>query len=104
MNEQRIGGTTGRAQLPNRTTHIIGWGHEVPSTILTNADLEKIVETDHKHLLTKVQQTFRGWRARRHVFGNLPPSTPWSTRTLGRALERRRAGRVVVKNAQKYCL
>ena len=40
MNEQRIGGTTGRAQLPNRTTHIIGWGHEVPSTILTNADLE----------------------------------------------------------------
>ena len=73
-------------------------------TTLALKRLEKIVETDHKHLLTKVQQTFRGWRARRHVFGNLPPSTPWSTRTLGRALERRRAGRVVVKNAQKYCL
>lgn len=53
MNEQRIGGTTGRAQLPNRTTHIIGWGHEVPSTILTNADLEKIVETSDEWITTR---------------------------------------------------
>ena len=53
MNEQRIGGTTGRAQLPNRTTHITGWGHEVPSTILTNADLEKIVETSDEWITTR---------------------------------------------------
>ena len=53
MNEQRIGGTTGRAQLPNRTTHITGWGHEVPSTILTNADLEKIVETSDEWIATR---------------------------------------------------
>ena len=53
MNEQRIGGTTGRAQLPNRTTHITGWGHEVPSTILTNADLEKIVETSDDWITTR---------------------------------------------------
>ena len=53
MNEQRIGGTTGRAQLPNRTTHITGWGHEVPSTILTNADLEKIVETSDEWIVTR---------------------------------------------------
>lgn len=53
MNEQRIGGTTGRSQLPNRTTHITGWGHEVPSTILTNADLEKIVETSDEWITTR---------------------------------------------------
>ena len=40
MSEQRIGGTTGSAQIPNRTTHITGWGHEVPAATLTNADLE----------------------------------------------------------------
>ena len=37
MSEQRIGGTTGSAQIPNRTTHITGWGHEVPAATLTNA-------------------------------------------------------------------
>ena len=41
---QRIGGETGSAALPNRTTRIIGWGHEVPAAVVTNNDLEHIVE------------------------------------------------------------
>ena len=53
MSEQRIGGTTGSAQIPNRTTHITGWGHEVPAATLTNADLEKIVETSDEWITTR---------------------------------------------------
>ncbi|MEY3471858.1 MAG: hypothetical protein RLY63_533, partial [Chloroflexota bacterium] len=53
MSEQRIGGTTGRAQIPNRTTHITGWGHEVPAATLTNADLEEIVETSDEWITTR---------------------------------------------------
>ena len=49
----RIGGETGLAALPNRTTHIVGWGHEVPTAILTNADLEKIVETSDEWISTR---------------------------------------------------
>jgi 3-oxoacyl-[acyl-carrier-protein] synthase-3 len=49
----RIGGETGLAALPNRTTHIVGWGHEVPKAILTNADLEKIVETSDEWISTR---------------------------------------------------
>jgi 3-oxoacyl-[acyl-carrier-protein] synthase-3 len=49
----RIGGETGLAALPNRTTHIVGWGHEVPKTVLTNADLEQIVETSDEWISTR---------------------------------------------------
>jgi 3-oxoacyl-[acyl-carrier-protein] synthase-3 len=49
----RIGGETGLAALPNRTTHIVGWGHEVPKAVLTNADLEKIVETSDEWITTR---------------------------------------------------
>lgn len=49
----RIGGETGRAALPNRTTHIVGWGHEVPKAVVTNADLEKIVETSDEWISTR---------------------------------------------------
>jgi 3-oxoacyl-[acyl-carrier-protein] synthase-3 len=49
----RIGGETGLAALPNRTTHIVGWGHEVPKALLTNADLEKIVETSDEWISTR---------------------------------------------------
>ena len=49
----RIGGESGLAALPNRTTHIVGWGHEVPKAILTNADLEKIVETSDTWISTR---------------------------------------------------
>ena len=49
----RIGGETGLAALPNRTTHIVGWGHEVPKALLTNADLEKIVETSDEWVSTR---------------------------------------------------
>jgi 3-oxoacyl-[acyl-carrier-protein] synthase-3 len=49
----RIGGETGLAALPNRTTHIVGWGHEVPKSVLTNADLEKIVETSDEWISTR---------------------------------------------------
>jgi len=49
----RIGGETGLAALPNRTTHIVGWGHEVPKAVVTNADLEKIVETSDEWISTR---------------------------------------------------
>ena len=49
----RIGGETGLAALPNRTTHIVGWGHEVPKAVLTNADLEQIVETSDEWISTR---------------------------------------------------
>ena len=49
----RIGGESGLAALPNRTTHIVGWGHEVPKSVLTNADLEKIVETSDEWISTR---------------------------------------------------
>ena len=49
----RIGGESGRAALPNRTTRITGWGHEVPAAVLTNADLERIVETSDEWITTR---------------------------------------------------
>ena len=49
----RIGGESGLAALPNRTTHIVGWGHEVPKAVLTNADLEQIVETSDEWIGTR---------------------------------------------------
>ena len=49
----RIGGESGLAALPNRTTHIVGWGHEVPKAVITNADLEKIVETSDEWISTR---------------------------------------------------
>ncbi|MFM8915153.1 MAG: beta-ketoacyl-ACP synthase III, partial [Candidatus Limnocylindrus sp.] len=49
----RIGGESGLAAMPNRTTHIVGWGHEVPKSVLTNADLEKIVETSDEWISTR---------------------------------------------------
>jgi 3-oxoacyl-[acyl-carrier-protein] synthase-3 len=49
----RIGGVSGRAALPNRTTRISGWGHEVPRATLTNADLEKIVETSDEWISSR---------------------------------------------------
>jgi 3-oxoacyl-[acyl-carrier-protein] synthase-3 len=49
----RIGGQSGLAALPNRTTRITGWGHEVPATILTNADLETIVETSDEWIASR---------------------------------------------------
>ena len=47
---QRIGGETGSAALPNRTTRIVGWGHEVPPAVVTNKDLERVVDTDESQL------------------------------------------------------
>ena len=49
----RIGGETGLAALPNRTTHIVGWGHEVPKAVITNTDLEQIVETSDEWISTR---------------------------------------------------
>jgi len=49
----RIGGETGLAALPNRTTHIVGWGHEVPKAVVTNTDLEQIVETSDEWISTR---------------------------------------------------
>ena len=50
---QRIGGETGSAALPNRTTRIIGWGHEVPAAVVTNNDLERIVDTTDEWIVSR---------------------------------------------------
>ena len=50
---QRIGGETGSAALPNRTTRIIGWGHEVPAAVVTNKDLESVVDTTDEWIVSR---------------------------------------------------
>jgi 3-oxoacyl-[acyl-carrier-protein] synthase-3 len=42
-----------RAPLPQRTVSIIGTGSYVPEKVLTNADLEKLVETSDEWIITR---------------------------------------------------
>jgi 3-oxoacyl-[acyl-carrier-protein] synthase-3 len=76
----RIGGESGLAALPNRTTHIVGWGHEVPKAILTNADLEKIVETSDEWISTRT-----GIRER-HIAGDGETTASMGAIAAARAL------------------
>jgi 3-oxoacyl-[acyl-carrier-protein] synthase-3 len=76
----RIGGETGLAALPNRTTHIVGWGHEVPKAVLTNADLEKIVETSDEWITTRT-----GIRER-HIAGDGETTASMGAIAAARAL------------------
>ena len=76
----RIGGETGLAALPNRTTHIVGWGHEVPKALLTNADLEKIVETSDEWISTRT-----GIRER-HIAGDGETTASMGAIAAARAL------------------
>jgi 3-oxoacyl-[acyl-carrier-protein] synthase-3 len=76
----RIGGETGLAALPNRTTHIVGWGHEVPKAVLTNADLEKIVETSDEWISTRT-----GIRER-HIAGDGETTASMGAIAAARAL------------------
>ena len=76
----RIGGETGLAALPNRTTHIVGWGHEVPKALLTNADLEKIVETSDEWITTRT-----GIRER-HIAGDGETTASMGAIAAARAL------------------
>jgi 3-oxoacyl-[acyl-carrier-protein] synthase-3 len=76
----RIGGETGLAALPNRTTHIVGWGHEVPKAVLTNADLEKIVETSDEWISTRT-----GIRER-HIAGDGETTASMGSIAAARAL------------------
>jgi 3-oxoacyl-[acyl-carrier-protein] synthase-3 len=76
----RIGGETGLAALPNRTTHIVGWGHEVPKAIVTNADLEKIVETSDEWISTRT-----GIRER-HIAGDGETTASMGAIAAARAL------------------
>jgi len=76
----RIGGETGLAALPNRTTHIVGWGHEVPKTVLTNADLEQIVETSDEWISTRT-----GIRER-HIAGDGETTASMGAIAAARAL------------------
>jgi 3-oxoacyl-[acyl-carrier-protein] synthase-3 len=76
----RIGGESGLAALPNRTTHIVGWGHEVPKGVLTNADLEKIVETSDEWISTRT-----GIRER-HIAGDGETTASMGAIAAARAL------------------
>lgn len=76
----RIGGESGLAALPNRTTHIVGWGHEVPKSVLTNADLEKIVETSDEWISTRT-----GIRER-HIADNSETTASMGALAAARAL------------------
>jgi 3-oxoacyl-[acyl-carrier-protein] synthase-3 len=76
----RIGGETGLAALPNRTTHIVGWGHEVPKAVITNADLEKIVETSDEWISTRT-----GIRER-HIAGDGETTASMGAIAAARAL------------------
>ena len=76
----RIGGETGLAALPNRTTHIVGWGHEVPKAVVTNADLEKIVETSDEWISTRT-----GIRER-HIAGDGETTASMGAIAAARAL------------------
>ena len=76
----RIGGETGLAALPNRTTHIVGWGHEVPQAVVTNADLEQIVETSDEWISTRT-----GIRER-HIAGDGETTASMGAIAAARAL------------------
>ena len=76
----RIGGETGLAALPNRTTHIVGWGHEVPKVVVTNADLEQIVETSDEWI-----STHTGIRER-HIAGDGETTASMGAIAAARAL------------------
>jgi 3-oxoacyl-[acyl-carrier-protein] synthase-3 len=76
----RIGGEAGLAALPNRTTHIVGWGHEVPKAVLTNADLEQIVETSDEWISTRT-----GIRER-HIAGDGETTASMGAIAAARAL------------------
>ena len=76
----RIGGETGLAALPNRTTHIVGWGHEVPKVVVTNADLEQIVETSDEWISTRT-----GIRER-HIAGDGETTASMGAIAAARAL------------------
>ena len=76
----RIGGESGLAALPNRTTHIVGWGHEVPKGVLTNVDLEKIVETSDEWISTRT-----GIRER-HIAGDGETTASMGAIAAARAL------------------
>lgn len=55
------------------------------------------MQDDQKLLLTRVQQRFRGWRARRGIFGVLPAGAICDAWSMRWALDRRRAGRIVAR-------
>ncbi len=47
-----VAGLSGRF-IPARYAHIVGWGMEVPKTVVTNADLENVVDTSDEWIRTR---------------------------------------------------
>ncbi len=45
--------TMGGRYTPARYAHIVGWGMEVPETIITNTDLEAVIETTDEWIRTR---------------------------------------------------
>ncbi len=46
-------GMNGDGGYTRRYAHIVGWGYEVPSKIITNHDLEQIVETSDEWIRSR---------------------------------------------------
>src|SRR6185295_18196158 len=43
----------GTAVTPHRAAHITGWGRYAPSQVLTNRDLERMVDTSDEWIVTR---------------------------------------------------
>ncbi len=68
--------------MPQHFSHITGWGAYVPERVLTNADLEKIVETNDEWIVTRT-----GIRER-HIAAPGETSSVMATHAARVALER----------------
>jgi 3-oxoacyl-[acyl-carrier-protein] synthase-3 len=66
---------------PTRYAHIIGWGLEVPSQVLTNNDLSAIVETDNEWIVSRT-----GIKERR-IAEQHETTTSLATRAAQKALD-----------------
>ena len=78
-----LNGRTNRITRPRtlRYAHIIGWGMEVPSQVLTNTDLSAIVETDDEWIVSRT-----GIKERR-IAEQRETTTSLATRAAQKALD-----------------
>lgn len=66
--QKRVSGllrNVGQRLVPARYAHIVGWGMEVPRTVITNSDLEAVVDTTDEWIRTRTgihERRFAGER------------------------------------------
>ncbi len=73
--------TAARRPRPLRYAHIVGWGMEVPSQVLTNSDLEAIVDTTDEWITSRTGIKERRIAAQRET------TTSLATRAAQKALD-----------------